>query len=315
MSQQATSQRTASSEEEECRESLSEVWSRYAGEIRRLCLRWTGGHQGDSDEAFSRVASVVFHKLPHRSQSLHNVRAWLLRITYNICIDLHRERRRKREQSLGDLAEDSSSRLFEMIDPRRSPEERILDEELTGHVRHCIAHLPPRLRRALELYAFEGLGYRQIAEALGITEVNARKRMQEARQKLRQFLEAYRSHGKLPETPPVPRPDAERPSRSRKECAPQAGRISERQLAALAAYVEKHPRGWKKRFELARLLRAAGRLEEAAAHCRIVVAKRPRLEAARQELSAVLLALETFTNVSWPASLRMPNETDETEGE
>jgi tetratricopeptide (TPR) repeat protein len=59
-------------------------------------------------------------------------------------------------------------------------------------------------------------------------------------------------------------------------------------IQALRAYIRKHPRGWKKRWELARLLCAAGELEEAAQLLRGAVERQPRRIAIALELGEIL---------------------------
>ena len=62
----------------------------------------------------------------------------------------------------------------------------------------------------------------------------------------------------------------------------------ERRLKTLSKYVREHPRGWKKRKELADLLSAMGRWEEAVGEYRQVLSRQPRLIEVRLQLGKIL---------------------------
>lgn len=66
------------------------------------------------------------------------------------------------------------------IDPVRLPEEDALPHEANG--------LKPMYRQVLALRYVEGLGYREIAAALGLTVARVRSRLHDGREKLRQRL-------------------------------------------------------------------------------------------------------------------------------
>ncbi|MES1240577.1 MAG: RNA polymerase sigma factor [Acidobacteriota bacterium] len=165
-----------------------EAWSRHAPELQRRCLSWTGGNAGDAEEAFSRAASAIFCKFSSKAREITDVRAWFLRLTYNTCMDLHRERRRRGEQSL-DEVDDDGRICFQQAHPAGNPERRFLDAELAAYLQVRIRELPPKLREALWL-RIQQHSYEEIARRLSINEAAARKRVQLARQILhRQYAE------------------------------------------------------------------------------------------------------------------------------
>jgi hypothetical protein len=102
---------------------------------------------------------------------------------------------------------------------------------------------------------------RDIAQQLELTSESVRKRLQYARGILGTRLRTLLS-GSLPAS-------VEEPPGSRVVGPARASTPREtRRLATLRRYVERHPRGSKKRLELARLLDALGRAEEAQAEYR-----------------------------------------------
>jgi RNA polymerase sigma factor (sigma-70 family) len=300
---------------------FAEVWKRHARTIYRYCLRWTSGRRDCAEEAFSRAAIIAFHKFSTLRGGAESELGWLARLAHNVCIDLHREHRRLREQSLEQTEESiGDGALASVSDDTEGPEERLIRDELAAQLHRLIAGLPPRLREILLLHLEHDMGYREIAEALSLTDVTVRKRMQEARHALRRrFAElATRSGPEAEHSTAVRRgigaSVADRCTRS-EEGAPcrlravplvlsggverdlwlpvpfPARPASERRLAAVDAYVCRHPAGVKKRLELARLLLVGGRTDEALAHYSAVAQRRPHLLAAWNEPGEVLRAL------------------------
>jgi RNA polymerase sigma factor (sigma-70 family) len=252
------------------------AWRQHFPELYRRSLNWTNGRREDAEDALGQAAVVAVQKLPG---DLHPEAAlpWLLRLVYSKCMDIHRER--KRHLFMGDL--DISS-LPELAEPG-SLESSLLDSELASFVRGCIAEMPPRLRSVAEPYLLRDLRYAEIAIQLEITEVNVRKRMQEARSYLRECLGDY-LQGQSGKPTPRERREAPQPAASpRKRARPS--------LAALREYVRRHPRGWKRRQELALRLREEGSLEEAIQHLRLALERQPGQSTLWRDLGRTLHAL------------------------
>ncbi|HSF42186.1 MAG TPA: sigma-70 family RNA polymerase sigma factor [Thermoanaerobaculia bacterium] len=282
------------------------LWQSHERELRQRCLAWTGGREQDAEEALSRTAMVSFSSYGGLAAELDNPRAWLLRLSYNICMDLHRARKRERIKAVEDLENLGDSGPAEPCGSARSPEESYLGAELLVFLRQSVRELPPRLRAPMSLHLFEEVGYKEISRRLAITEANVRKRIQHGREHLRRRVREYlsgaagipapRVSASVEETAwdresPEPLPGAEssaagwriaalRPVRCRLSSGLEKDlelflhdpprRATPQRIESLAAYIRQHPRGWKKRLELARLLRESGHLEPAVEEYRIV---------------------------------------------
>ncbi len=119
-------------------------------------------------ETFLR-AFRAYSRLPETA----NYRAWLYRIASNVCHDARRQRARRPlplDEALlyGDSLEDSA-------------------HELALAVRSFVDSLPGRQREAVLLRKFQGLGYDEIATALGCS-------MDAARANVYQGLRKVRAH-------------------------------------------------------------------------------------------------------------------------
>src|SRR5207249_717310 len=102
---------------------------------------------------------------------------WLHRILDNVCSD-----------ECGRRSRDSAvfGRLAAGLAPA-SPD--VADDTTTRDaVRRALMQIPPAQREALVLREIEGMGYREVAAAAGITEENARARAHRARAVLRSML-------------------------------------------------------------------------------------------------------------------------------
>lgn len=93
-----------------------------------------------------------------------NLRAWIFRVAHNLSMDVHRAQRR---WSRGDDNTPRSA-IRERMDPAPSPEQRVLLGERMRRFEHSFAQLTPKQRQCVLLRA-EGLRYREIAIALGVS--------------------------------------------------------------------------------------------------------------------------------------------------
>ena len=163
---------------------IDAIWRDNARELRARCLSWMGGCHDDAQEAFSRAWARAAATLIQPRRAPVDTHAWLLTLTYRICMDIHRERRRRAEEVLE--SGDGSLVPLPLI-TMRDPERTMLGRELRHSLRRWISELPPRLRGALYVYMMSGQ-YTDVATRFGITGANARKRVQQARAILKSRL-------------------------------------------------------------------------------------------------------------------------------
>ena len=163
------------------------LMERYQRFLLCHCHRLMGGNSHDAKDLFSLVVLKVFSEQPEHIKRVRHLGGWLSRVALNMHIDLRRERQaeERRNQSLEYLHEISGWHP-------RSPEEEFLDSELVTHIDRAFKALPIRLRKTAELRFIENASYCVIAGQLGISQVNARKRVQEARQSLANALIGYK---------------------------------------------------------------------------------------------------------------------------
>ena len=114
-------------------------------------------------EAFLRLAGHL-----KQGGAEDNLRSWLFQVAHNLSMDVHRASRRER----WDDTASSRGPGEEPVDPDGNPERIYIQKEQTRQLMAAISQLTPRQRNGIMLRA-EGLRYREIAVALGVSEQRA----------------------------------------------------------------------------------------------------------------------------------------------
>ena len=109
-----------------------------------------------------------------------NFKAWLVRITTNMTIDVMRKR--KPVVDIEDVP---------LVAPQQGPEASALSNERALAVRAALMRLPVQSRTVLVLREYQGLSYQEIADALDVPLGTVKSRLNEARRRLKAELAGY----------------------------------------------------------------------------------------------------------------------------
>ena len=134
------------------------------------------GSREDARDAAQEVYLRVFRHLG-RFRAGEDFRAWLYRITVNVCRDAARRRRRT---PVTDAAPPDPGRPAEA-------EEELLGAERWERLLEALAALPAKERAALVLRDLEGLTSEQVARVLGSRPGTVRGQIASARMRIRRF--------------------------------------------------------------------------------------------------------------------------------
>lgn len=129
------------------------------------------GNPQDVQDVLQEVMLKVLQKMPEFHDSEHE-KAWLLRVTINLCKDMLRFRRRHQYVQIDELEIEAAA-----VDT----DDRQLLWEIT--------QLPTRWRIVLLLYYVEGYSVKEIADILAVSENAVKKRMQRAKAELKKKLQ------------------------------------------------------------------------------------------------------------------------------
>ncbi|HET9627681.1 MAG TPA: sigma-70 family RNA polymerase sigma factor [Kofleriaceae bacterium] len=155
------------------------LWLQHRDELVTRSLRLLDYHEADAEDA---VANSLLRLLENykRLGSIQNPKALFHRLVFNSCMDVHRRRRGTQYVSLGELDNEADAR-------DATTEARYHEMELERLLVAAFSSLPSDLRKLLVARA-NGTSYSVISQQVGITQANARKRVQQARAILRRHL-------------------------------------------------------------------------------------------------------------------------------
>lgn len=122
---------------------------------------------------------------------------WLYRITYNICLDYVRRKKRMSEIPLTYEDDDGNEAELPIPDESASPEREYEKTELRELIDRGLDSLSPEHRRILIMREISDMSYAEIAEALSIEEGTVKSRISRARRSLAEFLSSQGTSGGL----------------------------------------------------------------------------------------------------------------------
>jgi len=171
---------------------FEELVHRYERELYNYLRHYLGDAEM-AEDAFQATFLQV-HLKCEKFEPGRRVRPWLYTVATNQAIDAQRRNRRHRMVSLdrrwGAYGEDEDAgSLVELLDGEEpDPLDRLESAEQWEYVRGAVDRLPQSLRQVLLLVYFQGLKYREAADALSIPVVTVKIRLHAAIRKLEQAL-------------------------------------------------------------------------------------------------------------------------------
>ncbi|MEG4805365.1 sigma-70 family RNA polymerase sigma factor [Microcoleus sp. ARI1-B5] len=165
-------------------------WQQYRDHLYRCCIKWMGGNSADAEDALSRAMLKAWEKVQRYGGEIANFKAWLTKLTRNLCVDIYRERARgaNRVENMEVYASLEEQGLFT---PEQTPSKALENSEKKIVIRRAIDSLPTRLRETFLLHFYEELSYTEIAQQQDISYQNVCKRISQARAILRVELREY----------------------------------------------------------------------------------------------------------------------------
>lgn len=176
--------------ETEQRELFEELVRRYNRELFSYLRRYLG----DAEMAWDvfQATFLQLHLKCHQFQEGRRLRPWLYTIATNQAIDAQRRNRRHRMVSLDNVSGGGDDDVVKLLDLMASnemgPDEFVGLQEDRNWVRQAVLDLPEHLRCVVTLVYYQGLKYREAAEALSIPVGTVKSRMHTALLKLNEVF-------------------------------------------------------------------------------------------------------------------------------
>jgi RNA polymerase sigma-70 factor (ECF subfamily) len=152
---------------------LERLVAQYQGAVLRTCYLYLCD-RSQAEDAVQETFLKVYRNLDSfRGES--SEKTWILKIAMRTCYDMNHS---------------GWSRFFNRrVTPEMLPEASVPFTERDDALTQAVMRLPEKLRRVIILYYYQGLGVREIAETLGITQPSVSSRMKRGREKLKAALE------------------------------------------------------------------------------------------------------------------------------
>jgi RNA polymerase sigma-70 factor (ECF subfamily) len=148
----------------------------YADMVYKIAYRYMG-NPTDADDVFSETFLTYFKKERSFQEEEHR-KAWLIRVTVNCCNSHFVAPWRKNVDCMDDYT------LSQIPD-----EDNAIERSEDTDVYAQILRLPQSMREVIILFYYENMPIKEIAQTLGESEANIKKRLSRARQKLKLELE------------------------------------------------------------------------------------------------------------------------------
>lgn len=174
-------------------EAFAQLVHRYENEIYNYLRRYTG-HAEMAEDAFQTTFLQV-HLKCNQFDDGRKLRPWLYAIATNQAIDLQRRNRRHQAMSLnraaGSEALDQAGQLIDLLETDETgPLTKLHVAERRSWVQNELKKLPEHLCTVVRLIYYQGLKYREAADALAIPVGTVKSRLHSAILKL---TEAWQS--------------------------------------------------------------------------------------------------------------------------
>jgi RNA polymerase sigma-70 factor, ECF subfamily len=166
----------------------------YDQAVLRLALHLTGSEQDAED--IHQEAFLKAYRYLGNFRFECSFYTWIYRIVTNLCLDLLRRRKSRREDQavMLDSSGEEIDLLTNVTDQRASanPDRELNRKILAERIREALDKLTPRERMVFELKHYQGLKLRTIGEILNTTEETAKNTLFRATRKLRTILAELR---------------------------------------------------------------------------------------------------------------------------
>lgn len=164
------------------RRSQQRVYEMYYGKMLAVCLRYTKNHDQAKDilqDGFIKV----FKNLEHFNRA-GSLEGWVRRIMVNTAIDHFR----RAQHSYLLLGEDRSMEEFGDVAEDTDPEPEDLPDFKPADVINAMQKLTPSYRTVFNLYVFEEMTHKEIAELLEINVGTSKSNLAKAKANLKRIL-------------------------------------------------------------------------------------------------------------------------------
>lgn len=152
------------------------LYTRYAADMMLLCLRYVRRPEDAKEVLMDGFLSFFQNIGAFTYRGEGSVKAWLKKILVNKCLSHLRKRSMMFMQAGDERFDDVAA------------DENIVDHLTAKEIMQMIHALPDGYRTVFNLYVFEDMGHREIADLLGISENTSKSQLHRARALLKEKI-------------------------------------------------------------------------------------------------------------------------------
>ncbi|MDE5120617.1 MAG: sigma-70 family RNA polymerase sigma factor [Trichodesmium sp. St19_bin1] len=165
-------------------------WQKHQDTLYRCCLKLMNFNPTDAEDALSQAMLKAWEKVQKDTVKIDNLKAWLFKLTSNLCIDITRQLS-KRAAGVESLEWVGATDRVDTASAVDTPEKALEKAEQASAIKQAIASLPERLHETFRLHYYQQLSHKEIASEQEISYENVCKRICLARKHLKQQLSGY----------------------------------------------------------------------------------------------------------------------------
>ncbi len=158
----------------ETKERLEQIFWDYYQLIYRVAFSQVKNHADAEDITQEVFLKIIRHDM--RYQSMEHERAWIVRVTINLCRDLLKSKWHKTSVSMEEVSE-----------AQRGSCENFT--EIQDDMMWAVLQLPEKYRNCLYLFYYEDYSIKEIAQSLEMPENTVKTNLKRGRHALKEFLE------------------------------------------------------------------------------------------------------------------------------
>lgn len=158
----------------ETKERLEQIFRDYYQLIYRVAFSQVKNHADAEDITQEVFLKIIRHDM--RYQSMEHERAWIVRVTINLCRDLLKSKWHKTSVSMEEVSEAQRGNCENFT-------------EIQDDMMWAVLQLPEKYRNCLYLFYYEDYSIKEIAQSLEMPENTVKTNLKRGRQALKEFLE------------------------------------------------------------------------------------------------------------------------------
>ena len=162
-------------------EEFKDIWLPLSSRFYRVAYYILESSQ-DAEDAVQDLYARLWD-MRNSLSSISSPVSYGITIIRNLCLD------RVRRAEVSKVVKPTSSILDSQIDPDVDLDRQLFGKEEMTLIRSCMARLPANQRKILEMRVFEDRPYEEIAKTMGMSEVNVRVHLSNARKKLKLMMQ------------------------------------------------------------------------------------------------------------------------------